>query len=135
MKTVFVLLLTLLATHSFSQITSIWKGKVPGHENDWNWPGNWSNNRLPDDFTDVFIPVDNTLSCNYPVINAGVVEINSLNMHRDASLFIIKGTLSILDPGKSQYRKNQITGKVKIEKRGGISAPNDELTTIKSNKF
>ncbi|MFZ1676511.1 MAG: hypothetical protein WBP41_20675 [Saprospiraceae bacterium] len=135
MKTAFILLLSLLATHSYSQITSIWKGKTPGHEYDWNWPGNWSNNRMPDDFSDVFIPVDNTLICNYPVIIAGEVEINSLNMHHDASLIILKGNLSILDPGKSNYRKNQILGKVKFEKHNENSIPGDELTTIKSNKF
>ncbi len=135
MKTAFILFLSLLATHTFSQITSIWKGKTPGHECDWNWPSNWSTNLPPDDFTDVFIPIDNTLTCNYPVIKAGEVEINSLNMHTDASLVILKGNLSILDPAKSHYRKNQILGKVKIEKRNENSFPGDELTTIKSNKF
>ncbi len=135
MKTAIVFFFSLLATHSFSQITSIWKGKTPGHECDWSWPGNWNNNRLPDEFTDVFIPVDNTLTCNYPVIKSGEVEINSLNMHADASLVILKGNLSILDPVKSHYRKNQILGKVKFEKRNENSLPVDELTTIKSNKF
>ncbi|MBK9983745.1 MAG: hypothetical protein IPP15_15475 [Saprospiraceae bacterium] len=135
MKPAFILFLSLLATHSFSQITSIWKGKTPGHECDWNWPCNWSNNRLPDDFTDVFIPVDNTLTYNYPVIKSDCIEINSLNMHRDASLIILNGKLSILDSAKSHYRKDQIQGKVKYEKPDPNSIPGDELTTIKSNKF
>ncbi len=135
MKPVFILFFSLQATHSFSQITSIWKGKVPGHEYDWNWPGNWSNNRLPDDFTDVFIPVDNTLNRNYPIIKADRVEINSLNMHIDASITILKGILSIMDPSKSNYRKNQIVGKVKFEEGNENSFSGDELTTIRSNKF
>ncbi|MEP6794054.1 MAG: hypothetical protein ABJB16_06990 [Saprospiraceae bacterium] len=135
MKTAFILFFSLLATYSFSQITSIWKGKTPGHEFDWNWPGNWSTNRLPDDFTDVFIPIDNTLTRNYPIIKTHGVEINSLNMHIDASITILKGILSILDSAKSNYRKNQIIGKVKFEKRNENSFPGDELTTIKSNKF
>ena len=124
-----------MAFQSFSQVTSIWKGKFPGHECDWNWPANWSNNRLPDDFTDVFIPVDNTFTANYPVIKSGVVEINSLTMHTYASLTIKAGYLSILDPSKSHYRKNQITGKVNFENLDSNGFPANELTTIMFNKF
>lgn len=135
MKTIFILILSLMAIQSFSQITAIWKGKIPGHESDWNWPGNWSNNRLPDDFTDVFIPVDNTFTANYPVIKSGSVEINSLTMHADASLILKTGNLSILEPAHSHYRKNQISGKINWLQPEENHFPYDELTTIMFNKF
>lgn len=135
MKFVFILLFCSITACCTAQITAIWKGNAPGHPCDWNWPGNWSNSRLPDAFTDVFIPVDNTLSSNYPILQTAGVEINSLTMHPGASIIIKKGELSILDAGKSHYRQNQILGRVRLERNRENSYTTDDLTTIKSNKF
>jgi len=134
MKTILILLLSFMTISSFAQIASTWKGKTPGHETDWNWPSNWTNNSQPDEFTDVIIPLDNTLSGNYPVIKAKKIEINSLNIFPGASLVMLKGELSILDPEKSVFEKNQVVRKIKAGKSKEANYIIDDVTTVKADK-
>jgi hypothetical protein len=93
MKSILILLLTLSTINGFCQITSIWKGNTPGHKMEWDFASNWSNNRIPDEFTDVMIPVDITLGNNYPVISNGSVEVNSLTVSSGAHIQVDPGCL------------------------------------------
>lgn len=80
MKTAMLILMCLIATTSFAQVTSLWRGNTPGHESKWDCPSNWSNNRVPDEFTDVIIQVDNSAKHKYPVLQMQETEINSLSI-------------------------------------------------------
>ena len=110
MKPTLLILLSLISLNCFSQITSTWRGNTPGKETDWNCASNWSNNFLPDEFTDVVIPVDISITYNYPVINSEA-EINSLSVWPGASLTIKNGSLTIHDTERSNYKRVQILGK------------------------
>ena len=110
MKPILILLLSLCSLTSFSQVSSTWRGNTPGREKDWNTSSNWSNNSLPDQFTDVIIPVDISVTYSYPVINDDV-EINSLSIWPGACLTIKNGSLTIYDPERSNYKKVQVLGK------------------------
>ena len=110
MKPTLIIILSLIALNCFSQVTSTWRGNTPGKETVWNCPSNWSNNSLPDQFTDVVIPVDISITYNYPVIN-DEVEINSLSIWPGASLAIKNGSLTIQDMERSNYKRVQILGK------------------------
>lgn len=72
------------------QRASQWVGGTPGQANNWQCPKNWLDGRLPDEFSNVFIPDVSTRSLAYPVL-AEVVWINSLRMEGNAQLTIAKG--------------------------------------------
>ena len=110
MKPTLLILLSLIFLNCFSQVTSIWRGNTPGKEQDWNCSSNWGNNSLPDQFTDVIIPVDISITYNYPVIT-DEVEVNSLSVWPGAILTIKDGTLTIHDTERSNYKRVQILGK------------------------
>ena len=131
MKPVLTLLLILLTLQSFAQIISTWRGNTPGRESEWNCTSNWSNNRLPDEFTDVVIPVDISITYNYPVINTDSVEINSLSIWPGAVLKMKKGQLTILDPKRCNYSRIQVIGKGKLIEKETIPYPVEELTSVK----
>lgn len=114
MKTVMLLLLSLLVTTGFSQVASIWKGNTPGHESQWDCPSNWSTNRVPDEFTDVIIQMDNSSKNKYPVLQMHQIEINSLSIWPGACIVVKQGTMCIMDPGKNYFNRNQITGDGRI---------------------
>ena len=118
MKPILIALITLAATSCFAQVTLTWIGNTPGREQDWNCATNWSMHRLPDEFTDVVIPVDNTLTNNYPVFTSGEIEINSLSIHSGARLTLKRSDLFILDPALSEYKPNQIIGVGKLAWKG-----------------
>ncbi|HZV69009.1 MAG TPA: hypothetical protein VFG10_05670 [Saprospiraceae bacterium] len=123
MKILLLLLLVSAQLSSFAQKASTWKGNAIDHSNDWNWPGNWSNNSLPDEFTDVCIPYDNTSLVNYPVIKSNEVEINSLFIAPGAMLVLEDSQIYILDPAKSFYKASQITRQPKAVKwKDGLTA-------------
>ena len=114
MKTIIILLTVLISSHVSAQGISQWRGNTPGHERDWNYPSNWSENQVPDEFTDVVIPVDIMIERNYPVIRSGDVEINSLSIWPGACLTIKEGTISVLDRERSYFNWNQIIGNGRI---------------------
>ena len=86
MKYILILTLSMTTIECFCQVPSIWKGNTPGHEVEWAYASNWSNNRIPDEFTDVVIPFDITLGKNYPVIRTPNVEVNSLSVIAGAQI-------------------------------------------------
>src|SRR5688572_13088206 len=117
MKTLLILALSLVAFKGNGQILAIWKGNCPGHENRWDHPSNWSTNAVPDEFSDVIIPLDVSADAHYPVISRTTVEINSLHMWPGTVLTINKGSLEILDIGKSVFRRHQVIGNGTINYR------------------
>lgn len=114
MKTTILILLSLFSANGFAQIISIWRGNTPGQENRWDCPSNWSNNRLPDEFTDVIIQVDISSRFRYPVLNSKQTEINSLRIWPGASLILKEGNLYVLDAEASYFRQSQVNGKGKL---------------------
>lgn len=114
MKTAILILLTLFCMNSFAQVISIWRGNTPGQESKWDCPSNWSNNRLPDEFTDVIIQVDNSSRHKYPVLNTNREEINSLRIWPGACLILKEGNLYVLDAQASYFRHSQVNGKGKL---------------------
>ncbi|MBK9985349.1 MAG: hypothetical protein IPP15_23920 [Saprospiraceae bacterium] len=115
MKKLILFLFCLPSAISFSQKTSIWKGNSPGHPTDWHWAANWSTNALPDEFTDVIIPLDNGASINYPHIYKNDVEVNSLFMSLGANLVLDRHEIHILDLHKSYFLNDQIKHKVRLK--------------------
>lgn len=114
MKTFIIILFTLTSFSAFSQVRSVWKGNTPGQETNWNTPSNWSNNHIPDEFTDVVIELDISVERNYPVLVTKRTEINSLNIWPGAILTIKEGELLVIDLLKTNYHKIQVIGKGKL---------------------
>lgn len=78
----------------FAQTTAVWQGGKPGRTNDWNCPANWSESRVPDEFTQVIIPAGATY---YPVIQYAPTPIDALLMEGGTRLTIQNGArLAIL---------------------------------------
>jgi len=71
-----------------AQITAVWKGGKPGRTTDWNCPANWSEGRVPDEFTQVIIP---TGANYYPVIRYAPTPIDALLMEGGSTLTIQDG--------------------------------------------
>ena len=124
MKTIFIALFTLISTVTIAQNTVTWKGGTPGKETSWNEARNWSNNRVPDEFSDVIIPDVSTTTFATPIISEGTVELNSILIESNALLTIeayanlvihgfaeglykdnldLKGTISLLDEVNNDY--------------------------------
>ena len=118
MKTLIILALCLVAIKGNGQILAIWKGNCPGHERKWDHPANWSTNAVPDEFSDVIIPLDVSADAHYPEITRTDAEINSLHMWPGAVLTINKGSLEINDIDKSVFRRHQVIGNGTINYRG-----------------
>jgi len=89
--------LILFLGFSFSlsaQTTAVWQGGKPGRTTDWNCPANWSEGRVPDEYTQVIIP---TGANYYPVIRYAPTPIDALLMEAGTKLTIQDGArLAIL---------------------------------------
>lgn len=88
--TIFIALALVLG-FSFSlsaQTTTVWQGGKPGQTTNWNCPANWSEGRVPDEFTQVIIP---TGTHYYPVIQNTPTPIDALLMEAGAKLTIEDG--------------------------------------------
>src|SRR5687768_9921310 len=123
MKTILIITLSLVALNGYGQVLAIWRGNCPGHEREWNYPGNWSSNAVPDEFSDVVIPLDVSADAHYPVISGSMAEINSLHIWPGAVLVIEKGKVEILDIEKSVFRRHQVIGNGIINYRGDEDVP------------
>ena len=88
MTRLLIAICTLLTTTAFAQQTATWKGGTPGKENVWNEARNWSNNKVPNEFTDVLIEDVSTSTFSAPVIESGTIELNSIWMTSNAQLTI-----------------------------------------------
>jgi len=93
------LFLSVLLANSLSlraQKTVYWKGGTPGMESNWNCPGNWSSNTVPDVFSNVIIPDVSSRSRVYPVFSSKGAEINKLTLEAGSSLTIQKGSCLVV---------------------------------------
>lgn len=72
-----------------AQKIATWKGGTPGRVSDWNCATNWKEGRVPDEFSNVFIPDVSTSTFNYPIIKNGSVEIASLQCAPAAKLTLL----------------------------------------------
>ncbi|MEO6131135.1 MAG: hypothetical protein ABIQ02_04760 [Saprospiraceae bacterium] len=105
------IILILLSLHSLTgfQTLVVWKGQTPSHPHEWNCSSNWSNNLIPNEFTDVLIIPDETFSDNYPVIITHQ-EVNSLCILKGGRITINASEINIYDALKSSYSHTQISG-------------------------
>ena len=88
----FTTVLITLSTNICAQKTIIWKGGTPGMKTDWHCPQNWSTSSVPDEFSNVVIPDVSTSTFSMPVIRSGIVEVNELEIERNASLTVSEKT-------------------------------------------
>jgi hypothetical protein len=88
MKTLLIAILTLTATITFAQQSVTWKGGTPGKETSWNEARNWSNNKVPNEFSDVMIPDVSTSTFSTPVIKEGTIELNSIRIASNGKLTV-----------------------------------------------
>lgn len=88
MKTLLIAILSLITTITFAQQSVTWKGGTPGKETSWNEARNWSNNKVPNEFSDVFINDVSTSTFSAPVINEGTIELNSISIASNGKLTI-----------------------------------------------
>ncbi len=130
MKTLLIALFTLISTITIAQNTVTWTGGTPGNETSWNEARNWSNNKVPNEFTNVIIPDVSTSTFSNPIIKEGTVELNSILMETRALLTVqasaklivygyaeglikdnleLKGSLIVLD----EYFENDIQNTAK----------------------
>jgi len=76
-----------------AQKTATWKGGTPGRCTDWNCASNWKEGLVPNEFSDVVIPVLATSTFCYPVIEAENYEVASLVVHPGAALKVLGSAL------------------------------------------
>ncbi len=107
MKTLLILLLTLSCSILIAQKSVTWIGGTPGNETSWDEARNWSDHHVPNEFSNVFIPDVSTSSFSNPIIEDGVIELNSLTIQSTAKLTIQKmAKLIIYGDADSFYAKN-----------------------------
>ena len=78
----------ILAVSISAQTTATWQGGKPGRTTDWNCAANWSEGRIPDEFTLAIIPAGVEY---YPVIKKEVMSIDALLMEAGTSLTLQNG--------------------------------------------
>ncbi len=79
-----------------AQKIATWKGGAPGHATDWNYPANWKEGRVPNEFSYVVIPDVSTSTFSNPVLQGEQVEIWSLQIFSGAKLRIGKSARLIV---------------------------------------
>lgn len=93
-----IITLFFLSLNLSAQRTVTWIGGTPGQETNWFCYKNWSNSKVPDEFTDVIIANISTTTFHYPVIKSKEAKVNSISIVSQATLTIEKsGKLTIND--------------------------------------
>ena len=88
MKTLLIALFTMISTITIAQNTVTWKGGTPGKETSWNEAKNWSNNKVPNEFSNVIISDISTSTFSTPIIKEGTIELNSIMIESSAQLTV-----------------------------------------------
>ena len=88
MKTFLIAIFTLTTTFITAQTTVTWVGGTPGKTTNWNEAKNWSNHRVPDEFSNVLIPDVSATTLASPVIESGKIELNALMLESNALITI-----------------------------------------------
>ena len=132
MKTIIIIttLWITISANAFSQKATTWIGGTPGMKTDWYCPYNWNTSSVPDEFSDVIIPDVSTTSFASPVIQSGKVEINSINVHSNASLTIGQNATLIVFT-QSQGNINKLRGEEDLAKMEKPSSDGNDLSAEK----
>ena len=109
MKSLFLILSMLFTFSLFAQNTVSWLGGTPGKETDWSEAKNWSNHKVPDEFSNVIISPRNSGHQALPTIQ-GDAEALSIEIHSGASLLISKDALLTIDGEGAFTRGIQVLG-------------------------
>jgi Tol biopolymer transport system component len=88
MKTLLIAILSLITTITFAQQSVTSKGGTLGNETSWNVARNWSNNKVPNEFSDVIINDVSTSTFSAPVIKEGTIELNSIRIASNGQLTV-----------------------------------------------
>jgi len=86
MRTLLLIIMTFSATIIMGQKSVEWIGGTPGKETCWNEPRNWSDHKVPNEFSNVFIGKTSASVVHFPVISEGLIELNSINLSNQATL-------------------------------------------------
>ncbi|MEY3241994.1 MAG: hypothetical protein RIR11_3433 [Bacteroidota bacterium] len=117
----FAAIILISQTSLLAQKSTTWKGGTPGKPSDWNCASNWSDGRVPNEFSDVTIP--NVSIEIYPVIKNNVEDINALFLMSNTHIKIEKkGALTVSE-------RVEIAAGVKIDNLGKLDLPTNEITT------
>jgi len=117
----FAAIILISQTTLLAQKSTTWKGGTPGRPSDWNCASNWSDGRVPNEFSDVIIP--NISSEIYPVIKNNAEDINALFLMSSTKIYIEKkGALTV-------YERVEIAAGAKIDNQGKLDLPTNEITT------
>lgn len=85
----------------FASFTAVaqntWIGGFPGRETDWNFAANWSMNRIPDEWDNVWIPNTTTTTFVYPVITTNVGTVASITFGYNACLTLAQNGAIYID--------------------------------------
>lgn len=96
MKALFIVLLSVITTFTFSQNVITWKGGAPGNENNWFEPKNWDKNIVPDQDDYVIIKRLDNGHYAQPIIKREVT-VASIELQSRAMLTIHPSGTLILD--------------------------------------
>jgi len=107
----FIVVLTAICQHGYSQKATTWRGGTPGMANNWYCPQNWSTCSVPDEFSDVIIPDVSRSTFTTPELLSGTVEVNSICIHQNSSLTISKEATLIILGHAEGISSNSVTGK------------------------
>ncbi len=88
MKTLLIAIFTILSTLTYAQQSVTWIGGTPGNETNWHEARNWSNNKVPNEFSDVVIPNVSSSTFSAPVIMNDRIELNSLQIASNGKLTV-----------------------------------------------
>lgn len=98
-----------LNTSLSAQSIATWQGGKPGRTTDWNCAANWQEGRIPDEFTQVIIPLG---ADYYPVIKNEVEPIDALLMEGGASLTLQAGSALIILGETGSFDGITVFGKI-----------------------
>ena len=101
MKTLLISIFVCSLSIVYSQNTVEWKGGTPGKMSEWNEAGNWSTNRVPNEFSNVLIKSNNNGHDAQPVLDSKV-EVASITLINGAKLIVNSGGEIIID-GRNVY--------------------------------
>lgn len=118
MKTLTLLIATILSTTAFSQTETQWIGGTPGQETEWHQAKNWSTNEVPDEETHVVIDYLNSGHNSQPTISENAVAA-SIELRSQGKLTIANNAELVID-GLDTYTEGISLYGGQIENAGSI---------------
>ena len=108
MKNAWIILtvLSLFSIDLFAQKRATWAGGTPGQPSNWFCPSNWKEHRVPNEFSSVLIPDVSTSTFHYPVIDAGTVEIGSLECATKACVTLANNARLLINSEPAHKKEN-----------------------------